>query len=228
MINLHDGIRMVEFAQWNSHDEIRMMEPARWNVQKVTMRRSRGGESVHRIRDLERTQDAIIFLVRIADILVCSYCGKVRTDYLPQSALRPRYRPLFLPKAILQKYPKHCTKTPVSSTKYSVVYKVLSAHPSLIENCAGRVKSYNPIHDNGVYKVESTRWNLHGGIYTMESTRWNLHDHAIRTRQCARYNRTMQFHKAIHAMQMRPSAQCTPHNAIRTTTFHNRYKSDKG
>lgn len=154
MINLHDGIRMIEsawwnctmeFARWNSHDGTRTMECTEGHNATFTQEGIRTPDSwswthtrCYSILGKNRPPFSLQLL------------WEVRTGYLPRSALRPRYRPLFLPKAILQKSNKHCTKTPVSSTTYSLVYKVLSAHPSLIENCAGRVKSYDPIHDNGV------------------------------------------------------------------------------
>ena len=123
--NLYDRIYTIR----NSHEGIRTMESARWNIQKVTMRKR---ESVHRIYDLERTQDVIVFLVRIAYLLVCSYCGK----YV-QVISHNRHCDLAIgfyssQRQSYEKSTKHCAETPVSSTTYSLVYKVLSAHPSLI------------------------------------------------------------------------------------------------
>ena len=44
----------------------------------------------------------------------------------------------------------------------TLVYKVLSAHPSLVENYAGLESGYN-------FTFQSPRWILHGRIYTIHS-----------------------------------------------------------
>lgn len=90
---------------------------------------------------------------------------------------------------------------------------MLLAHPRLLENCTGRVKSYNLIHNNGIYMIKSTQQNLYDGIYTI-----HLHNAILR---CS-------LHKAIC---LRLFVQWYFTTVIRATTAiksYNYYKNYKG
>lgn len=54
----------------------------------------------------------------------------------------------------------------------------LSAHPRLLKNCTGRVKSHKLIYNNGIYTIESTKWISNGGIYNGTIARPNLTKHS--------------------------------------------------
>lgn len=95
--NLLNGrICSIKSAWANLPDEIRTMESAQWNPHNGTYRGSQ--RDVH----IEGNPyigfmilSAILYLVRIACLLVCSYCGKY-VQVFPQSTLQPRYWP-YLP-----------------------------------------------------------------------------------------------------------------------------------
>ena len=138
------------------------------------MRRSRRRESVHRIHDLERI--SILGKNRLSfrlQLLWEVYTG------LPRSTLQPRYWSYLPWVGSTEQSLKHhriVTYQSILDNWSPLLYnnRTLLAHPSLIENCAGRVKSHDPIHNNGIYMEESARWD--NGIRMMQSARWNPHD----------------------------------------------------
>ena len=90
----------------------------------------------------------------------------------------------------------------------------LSAHPSLIENCAGRDTISRSNLYNGTYTMESTRWNTHDGIHTMESIQWIESTRWIEfTMESTRWNLQWNLHDGNYTIE---STQWNLHNGIHT------------
>ena len=134
-------------------------------------------------RILSVQQGAIIFLVRFACLSFAVTVGKYEQVFHNghyDLAINPypsrRYRSVGLwynVPSCLQSTAHSCFATrKFSDNRSPLVCNVttLSAHPSLIENCADRnTISRSNLH-NGHYTMESIRWNLYDGIHTMEYT----------------------------------------------------------
>ena len=111
-------------------------------------------------RILSAHQSAMIFLVRVAYLLICNYCGKY-IQVFPRWALQPRYQLLLLQKILLgsslSNIQKRCVSVQLTSSSakqsaqllcyqatsdsWSLLFcnvMTLLAYPSLIKNCGER------------------------------------------------------------------------------------------
>ena len=180
-------------ARWNPHDGIRTMKPARVNVHKVTLQRSRKKESVHWRQDLERIQDAIVFLVRIACLLVCSYCGKCIQVISHNRHCDLAIGPNSSSKQFYGVIPwKHRFPVPRTFSLQSRAHSCLFAI------------SDDPIHNDGINTVEFTQY-----IRTIRSHK------AIHARHSAQGHPQ----ETMRTIQSHDISQENSYNAVRTRRF---------
>lgn len=169
--NSDNGICTMESAWWNSRKGICTIKFARWNLHN---RRSWVGTRCYRTLG----KNSLPFSLQLL--------WEVRTGFLTINIATLLSALSFL-RWFYGAIPRASPYCPLSNNlddRSPFLYngRTLSAHPSLMENCAGRLKYHDPIHKSARW---FSPWNPHHEIRTMESAQWNPHNE-VHTTLCRR------------------------------------------